>query len=54
MHLLCKSLLRYRRDGTGPVAAALSDDPYKREIELALVARITAHLIRVLRPEVPL
>lgn len=52
MHLICKALLRYRRNGTGPVAAALSEDPYKREIELALVARVTAHMLNVLRPGV--
>lgn len=53
MHLLCRALLHYRRDGTGPVAVALSQDAEKREIELALVARATALMLRVLRPEVP-
>ena len=53
MQWICKALLRYRRNGTGPVAEALSEDPYKREIELALLARATALMLRVLRPEVP-
>jgi|GEM_PF-2938698 len=49
-----KALLRYRRDGTGPVAAALSDDPAKREVEQAFVARATESLLKMLRPEVQL
>lgn len=53
MFWLCKALLRYRRDGTGPVAKALSDDPAKREVELAFVARATERLPNILRPEVP-
>lgn len=52
MHLICKALLRYRRNGSGPIAVALSDDPYKREVELALVARLTAAILKALRPEV--
>jgi len=52
MFWFCKALLRYRRNGTGAVAAALSDDPYKREVELALVARLTAAVLKILRPEV--
>ena len=52
MHVICKALLRYRRDGTGPVALTLSDDVERREIELAFVARATVVLLRVLRPEV--
>lgn len=49
---VCRALLRYRRDGTGPIALALSDDPYKREVELAYVARATEGLLKILRPEV--
>lgn len=49
---LCKALLRYRRSGTGPIALALSDDPSKREVELAYVARATEGLLKILRPEV--
>ncbi len=52
MHLVCKALLRYRRTGTGPVALALSEDPAKREIELALVERATALALQILRKEV--
>jgi len=51
---LCRALLRFRRDGTGPVAKALSDDPYTREVELSFVARATEKLLKILRPEVPL
>lgn len=50
MFWVCKALLRYRRDGTGPVAAALSDDPAKREDEQAFVARATERLLKILRP----
>lgn len=53
MFWVCKALLRYRRNGTGPVAAALSDDPAKREVELAFVARATEKLLKLLRPEQP-
>ncbi|MDO8776452.1 MAG: hypothetical protein Q7K57_48615 [Burkholderiaceae bacterium] len=52
MFWVCKALLRYRRNGTGPVAETLSADPAKREVELALVTRLTAALLEVLRPEV--
>lgn len=54
MHWICKALPRYRRDGTGPVAKALSDDPAKREVELAFVARATERLLKLLRSEVQL
>lgn len=50
MHFLFKALLRYRRDGTGPVAASLSDDPVKREVELEFVTRATECLLKTLRP----
>lgn len=49
---LCKSLSRYQRSGTGPIALALSEDPDTREVELALVARLTAAILKALRPEV--
>lgn len=39
MNWICKALMRYRRDGSGPIAEALSDDPAKRTHELALVSR---------------
>ena len=54
MFWFCKALLRYRRSGTGPIALALSVDPYRREVELALVARLTAAMLKLLRPEVQL
>jgi hypothetical protein len=53
MFWFCKALLRYRRSGAGPIALALSDDPFKREVELAYVARATARMLKILRPEVP-
>jgi hypothetical protein len=52
MFWLCKALLRYRRSGSGPIALALSDDPYEREVERAFVARATEGLLKILRPEV--
>jgi hypothetical protein len=38
---LVKSLLRYRRDGTGAVAEALSEDNQRRAVEQAFVTRMT-------------
>lgn len=50
MNWLCRALLRYRRDGSGVVAEALSDDPDRRKLELALVARATDLMMKALRP----
>jgi hypothetical protein len=36
-----KSLLRYKRSGTGAVAEALSTDSHQRGVEQAFVARMT-------------
>ena len=38
---LVKSLLRYRRNGTGAVADALSEDNQRRAVEQAFVTRMT-------------
>ncbi len=42
---LVKSLLRYQRSGTGPVAGTLSGDPTLLDIERAFIGRLTNCLL---------